>query len=210
MKRLYFYTFLQKSFRWISKIYFNLVTRVLFKLNHVRYGCDLHARGIPYISMSYGSKFVIGSSFKINNHYRYNPIGIYGPCQLIIGSNAKIIIGDNVGISQTALIAHSDIIIGNNVKIGAGSKLYSTNFHSLNFLLRRETSSDKVNTQTAPISIGDDVFIGAGCIILKGVKIGNRSIIGAGSVLTKSVPQDEIWGGNPAKMIRKIIYEKES
>ncbi|MNL65825.1 2,3,4,5-tetrahydropyridine-2,6-dicarboxylate N-acetyltransferase [compost metagenome] len=54
-----------------------------------------------------------------------------------------------------------------------------------------------------PIIIEQDVFIGANSIILKGVTIGARSIIGAGSIVTKNVPADEIWGGNPAKFIRK-------
>jgi len=53
-------------------------------------------------------------------------------------------------------------------------------------------------------NIEDNVFIGANCIILKGVKIGDRSIIGAGSVVTKNVPSDQIWAGNPAKFIREI------
>ena len=53
-------------------------------------------------------------------------------------------------------------------------------------------------------NIEDNVFIGANCIILKGVKIGDRSIIGTDSVVTKNVPSDQIWAGNPAKFIREI------
>ena len=55
-----------------------------------------------------------------------------------------------------------------------------------------------------PIIVGDDVFVGANSIILKGVIIGARVIIGAGSVVTKNIPSDEIWAGNPAKFIRKV------
>lgn len=57
---------------------------------------------------------------------------------------------------------------------------------------------------TSPVVIKDGVFIGAHCIILKGVTIGEKSIIGAGSVVTKSIPDGEIWAGNPAKFIRRI------
>ena len=60
------------------------------------------------------------------------------------------------------------------------------------------------NRCIAPVIIEDTVFIGAKCIILKGVTIGQNSIVGAGSVVTKSIPADEIWGGNPAKFIRKL------
>ena len=53
--------------------------------------------------------------------------------------------------------------------------------------------------------IEDDVFIGANCIVLKGVTVGARSIIAAGSVVTKSIPADCLAGGNPAKVIRSLL-----
>lgn len=56
----------------------------------------------------------------------------------------------------------------------------------------------------AKVTIEHDAFIGAGCIILKGVTIGACSIVGAGSVVTKNVPANQIWAGNPAKFIRNI------
>ncbi|MEI3417887.1 MAG: DapH/DapD/GlmU-related protein [Blautia sp.] len=55
-----------------------------------------------------------------------------------------------------------------------------------------------------PVVIKNGVFIGANSIILKGVTIGEKAIIGAGSVVTRSIPDGEIWAGNPARFIRKI------
>ncbi|WP_207423409.1 acyltransferase [Desertivirga brevis] len=55
---------------------------------------------------------------------------------------------------------------------------------------------------TGEINIGDDVWIGAGCVILKGVSIGRGSVIGAGSVVNKSIPEYQIWAGTPARFIR--------
>ena len=55
-----------------------------------------------------------------------------------------------------------------------------------------------------PIHIGKRVWIGSGAIVLPGVTIGDNSIIGAGSVVTKDVPENCIYGGNPAKFIKKI------
>jgi len=53
------------------------------------------------------------------------------------------------------------------------------------------------------VIIGNDVWIGRNVIILSGVKIGNGAVIAAGSVITKNISCYEVWGGNPAKMIKK-------
>ena len=58
--------------------------------------------------------------------------------------------------------------------------------------------------QAKPIIIEDDVFIGARCLVLKGVTIGRGAMVGAGSVVTKNIPPCEIWAGNPAKYIKSI------
>ena len=67
-----------------------------------------------------------------------------------------------------------------------------------------EKRINEAGGETKPVIIKDGAFIGADGIILKGVTIGKKSVIGAGSVVTKSVPDGEIWAGNPAKFIRKL------
>ena len=81
--------------------------------------------------------------------------------------------------------------------------MFTTDFHSLDSIIRA-SSEDQKHKICAPVVIEHNVFIGARCIILKGVTIGENSIVGAGSVVTKSIPANEIWAGNPAKFIRKI------
>ena len=61
-----------------------------------------------------------------------------------------------------------------------------------------------LKTKVAPINIKEGAFVGARCIIMKGVTIGRHSIVGAGSVVTKSVPDYSIACGNPAKVIKPI------
>lgn len=60
------------------------------------------------------------------------------------------------------------------------------------------------NVCTKEIQIGNDCFIGAGTMILKGVQIGDNVVVGANSVVTGKLESNAIYAGNPAKMIRKI------
>ena len=59
-----------------------------------------------------------------------------------------------------------------------------------------------INAKTAPIHIKKFAFIGGSCIILKRVTIGENAVVAAGSVVTKDIPDNEVWGGNPAKFIK--------
>jgi acetyltransferase-like isoleucine patch superfamily enzyme len=116
------------------------------------------------------------------------------------------------------------------VSVGKGCRIYITNFGTEPFLITigdRVTIAHGVNLithngsawlirddkgrryQYQKITIGNDVFIGLNSIILPGVKIGNNVIIGAGSVVTKSVPNNTIVAGNPAKIIGTYNNYKE-
>lgn len=190
--------------KWIvNKNVNKCITTIKLKGNSVSYQ-DFCTGGVPYIMVARGAKgMTIGKNFAMNNGINHNPIGMPQPCTFFVDRGCSITIGDNVGISQTALIAHDTITIGDNVKIGGGTCVYTSDFHSLDAEIRR-TKEDQKNRKTAPVNIGNDVFIGARCLILKGVTIGEKSIVGAGSVVTKSIPSGEIWAGNPAKFIRKV------
>jgi acetyltransferase-like isoleucine patch superfamily enzyme len=82
--------------------------------------------------------------------------------------------------------------------LGADARILDNDIHPLAATGRRYANN---NISTAPIIIGDDVFIAAGAIILKGVTIGTGAIVGAGSVVTKDVPAYTIVAGNPAKIV---------
>lgn len=143
----------------------------------------------------------IGKNVTINSGFSCNPIGGDARTLFSLKDTACLTIGEGVGISNTAIVCHDRITIGERVLIGGGTKIYDTNFHSLDYRVRGDYQNETVVTR--PVVIEEDAFIGGHCIILKGVTIGARSIIGAGSVVTKDVPADEVWGGNPARMIRR-------
>lgn len=190
----------QKRNKGYHAFFHKFVTEFYLKANNVEYS-TYRTGGIPVIRNSKTSKIIIGKNFSMNNGLYYNTIGCMQPCTLSVGENSEIIIGENVGISQTTMIAQCPIHIGNNVKIGGGTCIYTTDFHSLDPAIRN-SKNDACNCKKAPVNIGNNVFIGAHCIILKGVTIGNNSIIGAGSVVAKSIPDDCIAAGNPAKIVK--------
>lgn len=159
---------------------------------------------MPIIEISKGGVFRIGKNFMMVNYAVSNLIGRHQKCTFYIGENATLQIGDNVGMSATSIVCMEKVLIGNNVRIGGNTVIYDTDFHSLNREQRVKMVEDRANTKHAKVLIEDGVFIGAHTTILKGVTIGENSILGACSVVTKSIPRNEIWGGNPAKFIRKL------
>lgn len=124
--------------------------------------------------------------------------------QIVVLQGAELHVGNNVGMTQVSITCKQKIHIGDEVKIGAGTMIFDTNFHNTDWTIRRNRDIDLKTAQNAPIHIGNDVFVGARCIINKGVSIGDRSIIAAGSVVIKDIPEDCIAGGNPCKVIRQI------
>lgn len=111
----------------------------------------------------------------------------------------KISIGTYCSIHEFSFF-RGDIKIGDYCRIGPAVKMFSNNhnFNKNKLISKQKSSEGKIN-------IGNDVWIGAGSIILKDVTIGDGAVIGAGSVVTKSIPEYEIWAGNPAKKIKDRI-----
>ena len=85
-----------------------------------------------------------------------------------------------------------------------GGKIYDTDFHSLRPEDRLNRVADMEHKVCKPVILKSNCFIGAGSIVLKGVTVGRNSIVGAGSVVTRDIPDNEIWGGSPAKFIKRL------
>lgn len=197
--------------RSINKIFYLLygfMGRILtnYKLlaNNVEYGKRFISNGIPIIDVKRTGKLKFGTAVSLNNGRFYNRIGRQQPCYFIVGPNAELNIGNNVGISSSAIVCMTKITIEDNVKIGGNTVIYDTDFHSLNPDIRTNLDEDKSLVKTQPVIIKKNAFIGAHSIILKGSIIGEKSIIGAGSVVTKEIPDNEIWAGNPVKFVKKL------
>ena len=178
----------------------NIRNFITLKYRHVKYGKNLHILGSIMIRGK--GSIEIGDNVTINSCIDANPIGGDTKTVFYIPKEGKLIIGNNVGISNTAIYSEKCVKIGNNVRIGNSCKIYDSNFHSL--VLKERLGEKKEGVKKSPVVLEDGVFIGAHSIILKGVTIGKNSIVGAGSVVVKDIPANEIWGGNPAAFIKDI------
>lgn len=111
-------------------------------------------------------------------------------------------IGNNCYINNNATIISDGkkIIIGNDCLIGINLQILDSNFHDLN----PENRFGGKNIIKKDVIIGNNVFIGNNVTILKGVIIGKNSVIGSNSVVCKSIPNNVIASGNPAKVIKEL------
>ncbi|MGI8582884.1 MAG: acyltransferase [Chitinophagaceae bacterium] len=176
--------------------------RVLFRLKGIALGKRSRFIGVPITYVYPGSKIVLGDNLEIRTAAISNFIGLNR--RSIIATHddtAQIILGDHCGLSGVVIGAKQSIIIGNQVMIGANVLITDFDWHALNPSER----SEGVSSQSKPVNIEDNVFIGYSSTILKGVHIGKNVVIGANSVVTKDIPANSIAVGNPCKVISKVL-----
>lgn len=127
---------------------------------------------------------------------------------LTVDYGDTVFIGDDVFINTNFTLVNSGkISIGHRVMIAPNVSLFSIN-HALDPELRKTyinaQGEREVIDYPAPITIGDDVWIGGHAVVLAGVTIGAGSVVAAGAIVSKDVPPGVLVAGNPAKVIRAI------
>ena len=123
----------------------------------------------------------------------------YKPTPKYFNVNKQPIIGKNFSPTDAFLDANDQITIGDYVFFGTGVKIL-TGLHDIT----KKGAEREASILTKPVTIKDGVWIATGAIICPGVTIGENSVICAGAVVVKNIPENEMWGGVPAKFIKKI------
>lgn len=178
--------------------------RFALSLHGCKAGKGLLVDGRLIVSSQVWSGIEIGPHCTIYARPGVNLVGLSQPAILHCWRTGKITIGANVGMSSPVLSSRASITLGDRVNLGGNVRIYDHDFHSLDPDYRRSPALDQANVQSEPVVVGDDVFVGANAIILKGVHIGSGCIIGAGSVVTlRDIPSGAVVAGNPARIIRQ-------
>ncbi len=149
---------------------------------------------LPYITGS--GDISIGSNVRLSGKSGIGFNTRFGRPRLSIGD------GTFIGHDCSFSLAR-EITIGNHCLLAGRVQVRDNDGHPIDAERRRAGEPVSPN-QIEPVSIGNDVWIGAGAMILKGVHIGDGSIIGAASVVTKDVPAGVIFAGNPGRIVRPI------
>lgn len=197
--------FIKTVLQLFERLQFNILQcgfKIRMKRHGISYGKDVITyNALPTINVSKRSKCVFGDGVVFQN---FSNTSWASKNYIYVHEGASLTIGKNTGLNGSFINCKESIFIGENVKIGGTCKIYDNNFHSTDFVKRRDPNQDRQDVVSSPIVIGNDAFIGMGCIIGKGVTIGERTIIAAGSVVVKSIPADCIAGGNPCKVIKQF------
>lgn len=116
---------------------------------------------------------------------------------------SHIHVGDNFYMNSGGVMLDCAVLaIGHNVRMGPHVQLCAAH-HPADPKTRAGFYE-----YASPIAIGDDVWLGAGVVVMPGVSVGARSVIGAGSLVTKDIPSDVIAFGNPCAIHKPITYEE--
>ena len=177
--------------------------KLIMKLNKVKFGKNLNLYGVPVIFRKGGSQLNIGENCTIKSSFLSNLVGLSQRTIIVSRTEeAKINIGNNVGISGATIYARKSISIGDNTLIGGNVKIFDNDFHPIEVDARNTDDKDAIGTRE--VAIGKDCFIGCNALILKGTKIGDGSVVGAGSVVCGEFPRGVVIAGNPARVIKTL------
>lgn len=164
---------------------------------------------IPYFKLPKNGKIRLGDNVILNSDFKNSNTALTYKCKFVTGYDGVIEIGDNTMINGACIVSYLNVKIGKNCQIASSTLISDTDFHPVDSSVRKAQvegkpfSFDMVKKEK--IEIGENVWIGWNCTVLKGVTIGDNSIVAAGSVVLRGIyPPHSLIAGNPAKVVKAI------
>jgi acetyltransferase-like isoleucine patch superfamily enzyme len=186
----------------IRRVLREVQSRLVRRTDGFSFGPGLSVLGWPILRCSEGAHVVVGRNLMLISESVHSAVGVSRPCMIrAMRPGARIVIGDDVGMSGATVCAAREVTIGDRVLIGADAVIVDNDLHPVRSIPRRYEQED---VASAPVVIEDDVFIGMRAMVLKGVRIGAGAVVGAGSVVTADVPAGCIVGGVPASVLGQV------
>ncbi len=141
-------------------------------------------------------------------------VSVYCGCSFSVGENGRVRVGDYSLLNGALIMADEAVEIGSYCLISWNVAIADGDYHPIDAAQRRQDAMalspylpnrpERPKIKTAPVKIGDNVWIGMNAVILKGVTIGDNVVVAAGAVVTRSVPANTIVAGNPAAVVKEL------
>jgi acetyltransferase-like isoleucine patch superfamily enzyme len=171
----------------------------------IHWGADVRCLGLPVLERHTDSYIRVGDRVVLCSVSEGTALGVRGPVVLrTLHTGAVLDIGDDTGISGASICSAVSVTIGKRCLIGADCMIFDTDFHPHGWSNRRYAQPEWEQI-SSPVTVGNDVFLGARSIVCKGVTIGDGAIVGAGSVVVRDVPARSVVAGNPARIVRPDV-----
>ena len=185
----------------VCRISMNIGLKILYREPMFRYRCERVGQGlmldgpIPYFAGN--GRIRVGDNVRVGGRNTW-VVGFK------VSRDAALTIGDRVSVNfQTTISVATTVTIGDDTMIAGNVQIYDNISHPLSPSRRRRYESFNLD-EAAPIIIGNNVWIGNGASIMRGVTIGDNSVVAAGSIVTRSVPPNVLVAGIPAQVIKSI------
>lgn len=188
--------------RFVARRFWNLLLKIIYREPLMRYRCASVGRRLSLegeIPDIYGSgRIELGDDVVIGRRNSW-VAGFHGY------AGAEIVIGNGTHIGyQNILAAATSIRIGDRVRLASNVCIFDNPSHPVE--PSRRHLPFRLD-ETAPVVIGNNVWIGMNCFVMRGVTIGDNSVIAAGSIVTRSIPPNSLAAGNPARVIKSIAED---
>jgi len=198
-----------------NKVQFNLIKTTFFSLSkksrcikiypnvhiNVSSTSSISGNGVLHLGTKWDGLRYLPSEFNLGENANVIVNGcfsIYSGFHISVTNGAILTLGQGYINNKETIDCFDSITIGSRVAISKGVTIRDSDNHSIN-------GNKRIS---APIIIGDNVWIGLNATILKGVHIGSGAVVAAGSVVTKDVPENVLVGGVPARTIKEDVTWK--